>query len=105
MLKDFLLTQLRVARADERKQAYEDGKNERDKQIQSWFKIPIYPTEEGKLGRINCPQCGDGLVRIRATNPRENPRDVCATCAIEILETVVQNLYPHNQPSQEAPKS
>ena len=26
-IKDFLLTQIRLARADERKQAYEDGKN------------------------------------------------------------------------------
>ena len=79
------------------KDGEEKGRNERDKQIISWFKIPIYPTEKGILDRIECPQCGDTLVAIRATNPKENPRDICATCAVEILESIVSSLYPNNQ--------
>ena len=78
----------------------EDAINHRDEQIRSWFKIPVYPEEEGKLGRLNCPQCGDGLVRIRGRYPNMPTRDICATCAIESLEGIVGNLYPNNQANQ-----
>lgn len=74
--------------------------NERDSQILSWFKIPIWATEEGKLGKMVCDTCGDSLIRIRGKYPKELPRDVCATCAIEILENLQASLYPNNQSAQ-----
>lgn len=52
------------------------------------MKLPIHPPEEGKLGRIHCPTCGDGLVRIRGKHPNTPNRDVCATCAVEMLECI-----------------
>lgn len=75
----------------------ERTRDERDTQILSWLKIPIWPEEEGKLGRIVCPTCGDSLIRIRGPFPNTPPRDVCATCAIETMEMIKGNLYPNNQ--------
>jgi len=79
----------------------EEAVNHRDSQILSWFKLPIKPTEPMKIGPIFCDSCGGTLWFVRGRHPNEPKRIVCPTCAIEILESIVSNLYPNNQAKTE----
>lgn len=88
-----LVSLIRSVEAAAEAKGRRDMLEERDSQVISWIKLPIEFTQEGKIGRLNCRMCGDGLVRIRGAYPRQSPRDVCATCAVETIENILENLY------------
>ena len=67
----------------------ETAVKDREKQILSWFDIPV---KADVLGAMNCDKCGGVLFRIRGRFPRDVKRIVCPTCAVEILESIYSQL-------------
>mgnify|MGYP003395717940 CR=1 FL=1 len=82
------------------KELIEQGRNERDTQILSWFKMPIKYKENNQLGQVCCDVCGGKLFVVRSKYPHGEMRTVCPTCAIEILEQITSNLFPNNLASK-----
>ncbi len=66
--------------------------------VGSWYKVPIRqgmkPTNVKGLGLSaggGCEVCGGALVKVRGRHPGEDDRQVCSTCAVEILESILDN--------------
>jgi len=66
--------------------------------VGSWYKVPIRkgskPMEVKGLGISEgggCEVCGGSLVMIRGKHPKEPDRKVCPTCAVEIIESILDN--------------
>lgn len=86
-------------------------KNEVYKNIGSWYKVPIRegmkPEAVKGLGNSKgggCEVCGGSLVMIRGRHPQEANRQVCPTCAVEIIESILDNCnnrqaYTESQPT------
>lgn len=70
-----------------------------EKQVLSWYKIPVKHSEEDKIGPIICNVCGGQLWLIRGKHPKDDKRKVCPTCAIEILESIYSNLDSSSEAS------
>jgi len=66
-----------------------EGAYVKKEHVLSWFKIPIKQID---IGKFNCNVCGGDLYRIRGRYPKDEKRDVCPTCAVEVLESITNNL-------------
>ena len=74
----------------EKKVRIEDSTMKGYKNVRSWFKNFNYPALNYDAKR--CPVCGGKLTIIRGKYPKMPRRKACATCAVEIIESIVDNL-------------
>lgn len=79
-------------------QARREGVEETFKNVGSWYKVPIREGMKAEsvkgLGDFKgggCEVCGGTLVEIRGRHPKESNRKVCPTCAVEIIESILDN--------------
>jgi formylmethanofuran dehydrogenase subunit E len=96
-LSTFWASDIKVFIREELATAVLKEREERDRQILSWHKLPIKESPEGKIGPILCDCCGGTLYAVRGRHPNEPRRIICPTCSIEILESIYSNLYPNKQ--------
>lgn len=87
---------------------FQQGADNRDEQVRSWYTLPIKDWKLNGTGPIGCDKCGGALYKVRAKHPYPpekalEGRLICPTCAIEILEGIYDNLYPNNQAKESTP--
>ena len=90
-LEAFILTAI--------KEAEERGKETGIRQVGKWIKFPyrkgmkITKNIDGTGGLVNagCEVCGGKLVSIRPQYPNGKKRNVCPTCATEMIESLYSN--------------
>lgn len=68
----------------------EEGIMQGYKNVRSWFKDFNYPALDVESKR--CGVCGGKLAPIRGRYPDTPKRKACLTCAVEIIESIVDNL-------------
>jgi len=87
-VKDFILSALE----EQRKEGY--------KNVRSWFKSFNYPALDKDSKR--CGVCGGKVYLIRGRYPHTPKRKACPVCAVEIIESIVDNLISNiDGPTQE----
>ncbi len=90
-IEQFILTAI--------KEAEERGKETGIRQVGKWIKFPyrkgmkITKNIDGTGGLVNagCEVCGGKLVSIRPQYPNGKKRNVCPTCATEMIESLYSN--------------
>ena len=81
---------------------FEEGRIKGYENVKSWFKNFNYPSLE--LDSKRCPVCGGKLSTIRGRYPHTPKRKACATCAVEITESIVDNLQANLEGGGKATK-
>lgn len=84
---------------DTREQLIEEGKEIAYKNVGSWHKVPIRKGMKmtrnidgtGGLMSAGCEVCGGRLVYVRGRYPGDKKRKMCPTCALEIIESILDN--------------
>lgn len=93
---DKIFKALRIAYPGMRQHLMDECYETIRKQVCGWFDVPL---RQIVIGKYECDKCGGNLFRIRSRYPHGDKRDVCPTCAIEILESLKSNLQPAGQSS------
>ncbi len=79
--------------------AHAVGREEAFKNVGSWYKAPIRKgmtmtkniDGTGGLVDAGCEVCGGKLVMVRGRHPGEENRQTCPTCALDIIEGILDS--------------
>ena len=95
-------------------QLIQEAVEETFKKVGSWYKVPIRKgmamTMVENIDRIDrligggCEVCGGKLVMIRGRHPGGDKRQVCPTCAVEIIESILDNCNNRQAYTELSPK-